>query len=977
MYDGGVTPAVFKIIRKLADESVAYGTYDTYRMRVCHHIITTHGFAEQLKTALETESQARSIPDFWSLCGLLLSLAACHSDADSGCHDKITALPSMKALAELLIPNDRCNMSETLASRFDISLSGAFAGVSSDRENLLRHAPSSLQAVRAQMKPPGTRDYDNDKVNFREIAIVPSAEELETKEIAYLPPPGPHGYGADGHLSNQVNAHLDRLFRLMREDMVEPMRKELQEEVKLPPEKRKKLVTEPRLVAVDDGRGLELTVAFRPPLNLSHRLDKMKPRERLEFLEDGPGRRVLAMDTIVVFLNFAGNPPVPKVVAVGVISSRQDILGKKLGQKLQNLAEKDPKNHKAPPPPPHHEPISLYANIAFPQRIDLPYVFNSALEGLPHASRGKQVAGFAFCASASYFSYEPVLSGLQQLPTIPLAYHLLPGCPDANEDTSDEGPSLRRLPAHMDMDPGCIDADVRKKVALDPGQDEALNLLTKEKVVLVQGPPGTGKTYVGVQMVQAMLKAAKRHGRPRLKILCMCYTNHAIDSFLESLLEDGVARESVVRLGSGPRVSEQLQDRTLRELPDAKFSREQSKRYAMLKRQLEENAEESRNMYLQLWYAQWGNNPGVQQWDDIETFLDEYYSAELDQLTVAPDMLGEGSDGFTTVGKRGKALEPQAAWVAWCNGKPPPPYTLPSVRRAFEKKDGSSLWILNKGERLKLKTQWNTEATQERVRGYIRTLLVRQDLNRNLQSLRDESRSAALHDDNIKVVGCTTVGAAKRMAILAALQPDVLLLEEAGEVFEAQVLVAARHCHQIIMIGDHEQLRPKAEHYDLRKEGGQGHDIDVSLFERLVLQKARPLSMATLQIQHRMRPTISKFPRKLKYPDLRDAEKTKGRPWVPGVALKRAKKPPLPANVVFIDHEHMEKSDEEAAALGSNSKINDHEADMVVAIAKYLLEQTDVHSSDIGERHCRCCACCAIVRNPLEFLSFCRVIVHR
>ncbi len=38
----------------------------------------------------------------------------------------------------------------------------------------------------------------------------------------------------------------------------------------------------------------------------------------------------------------------------------------------------------------------------------------------------------------------------------------------------------------------------------------------------------------------------------------------------------------------------------------------------------------------------------------------------------------------------------------------------------------------------------------------------------------------------------------------------------------------------LILIGDHKQLRPKVENYDLQKVSMGGHDLNMSLFERLV-----------------------------------------------------------------------------------------------------------------------------------------------
>ena len=98
------------------------------------------------------------------------------------------------------------------------------------------------------------------------------------------------------------------------------------------------------------------------------------------------------------------------------------------------------------------------------------------------------------------------------------------------------------------------------------------------KLALIQGPPGTGKTYVGIQVVKALL--ANTHGhvkspepgfrqrgpllpaapphpstaaQPELTgpsvgpILIVCYTNHALDQFLEGLLAAGLT--GLVRVG--------------------------------------------------------------------------------------------------------------------------------------------------------------------------------------------------------------------------------------------------------------------------------------------------------------------------------------------------------------------------------------------------------------------------------------------
>jgi hypothetical protein len=132
------------------------------------------------------------------------------------------------------------------------------------------------------------------------------------------------------------------------------------------------------------------------------------------------------------------------------------------------------------------------------------------------------------------------------------------------------------------------------------------------------------------------------------------------------------------------------------------------------------------------------------------------------------------------------------------------------------------------------------------------------------------------------------------------------------------------------MIGDHEQLRPKVECYSLRVESGHGIDLNRSMFERLVLAG---YPHTALQLQHRMPPAVSALVRGMTYPGLRDAPSTAVAPPVRG----------LRDRVCFVSHTHAEATAGSAIAQrqdgGTASKVNEYEADMVVATALYLLQQ--------------------------------------
>ena len=90
-------------------------------------------------------------------------------------------------------------------------------------------------------------------------------------------------------------------------------------------------------------------------------------------------------------------------------------------------------------------------------------------------------------------------------------------------------------------------------------------------MALIQGPPGTGKTYVGIQLVKALIANTIGNGKTGSDmepsdadtlfsdmpcnpcgpcvgpILIVCYTNHALDQFLEELLAAGLT--DLVRVG--------------------------------------------------------------------------------------------------------------------------------------------------------------------------------------------------------------------------------------------------------------------------------------------------------------------------------------------------------------------------------------------------------------------------------------------
>ena len=143
------------------------------------------------------------------------------------------------------------------------------------------------------------------------------------------------------------------------------------------------------------------------------------------------------------------------------------------------------------------------------------------------------------------------------------------------------------------------------------------------------------------------------------------------------------------------------------------------------------------------------------------------------------------------------------------------------------------------------------------------------------------------------------------------------MVEEAAEVLEAHIITSlTKGCQHLILIGDHQQLRPKPAVYELAKK----YKLDVSLFERMMKVG---IHCERLSVQHRMRPEIAALMKHI-YDDLGNHESVEKYEDVKG----------MKKNMFFIDHCHLEYSSD-----GTHSHANEHEATFLVALCRYLLQQ--------------------------------------
>ncbi|RIA86555.1 AAA domain-containing protein, partial [Glomus cerebriforme] len=193
---------------------------------------------------------------------------------------------------------------------------------------------------------------------------------------------------------------------------------------------------------------------------------------------------------------------------------------------------------------------------------------------------------------------------------------------------------------------------------------------------------------------------------------------------------------------------------------------------------------------------------------------------------------------------------------------------------------------------------------------------------------------------NKDVIGMTTNGAAKFQNLLRYIDSKIIICEEAGEVLEAHILSALTPSTQhLILIGDHNQLRPHIATYNLSMDSsiGMKYQLDKSLFERLVDgNNTIKIEKTQLLTQRRMRKIeISELIKETLYKNLEDGDNTVYYPKVRGAQH----------NVYFIDHRHPEKNSGSDLA---QSHVNPYEVKMVVEMVKYFVKNGYTKPKDIA-----------------------------
>ncbi|KTF77127.1 hypothetical protein cypCar_00032600 [Cyprinus carpio] len=482
-----------------------------------------------------------------------------------------------------------------------------------------------------------------------------------------------------------------------------------------------------------------------------------------------------------------------------------------------------------------------------------------------------------------------------------------------------------------------------EKMGLDESQLEALKLALTNELAIIQGPPGTGKTYVGLKIARALLEnhEAWSNGCP---MLVVCYTNHALDQFLEGIHR--FLKEGIVRVG-GRSNSETLKPFGLRELTRASNFRKNLPQHLRrahhdIYTQMEAAQELLKRQSVQLECSL----RGVLKEDFLEKYISSQHwdkaadedgaqleDEELIEIDEEADLIQaerivvdaeHGDKDWNKLRREEKNIADVAELMLAMNlndAEPQEPAQNQTQVQSQAQIFSFSLWVLRYRSDLRTKALASEQDYQ--------------DAAERLNEIRRREDLCVLQQ--ARVVGMTTTGAAKYRQALQELQPRLVIVEEAAEVLEAHTITTlSKACQHLILIGDHQQLRPSATVYDLAKN----FNLEVSMFERLVRVN---FPFVRLNYQHRMRPSIARlltphiYETLENHPSVLEYDNVKG----------------LLTNLFFVDHDHFEEEIKDG-----RSHQNPHEAQFVVALCRYLLlqgynaSQITILTTYTGQLHC-------------------------
>ncbi|KAF4989662.1 hypothetical protein FGRMN_8976 [Fusarium graminum] len=828
----------------------------------------------------------------------------------------------IKSLDDLIATlTERCSKSDLDGLETRLSIIKRVIAGSTDRLTTMR-SPYSNGRRKAQTATssfpkvatlPGGR-HDNDFSDISDISILPTQGEITSEHAEYLPSTNflhPHV------LEDSMQRYIDSTFRLVRHDTMGPINDVLRDLLasgdvmtsRLSDKNSQAQVYQSAGISrlfVDDKKGLEAIVSLQP---LAHILRK-SPADQRDWWQRSPR---LAEGSLLCFVVSEAEGPSQRLLFLQVTCKSTQGDPDRPDARTSTLVSQ------------RYRP-SITTRLATQKHCDLTL--------LVRLSQNNITGVLVDFNGIIPETFTPILKNLQRIKRenhIAFQNWILP----THEANNDMPPPLYARKPGFVFPLGCISKDGHRSIELDPtiamgdinmqeieestGLDHGqclglVGALTRE-YALIQGPPGTGKSYLGVQLVRTLLGIKEQADLG--PILIICYTNHALDQFLKHLLDVGI--NAVIRIG-GRSVAEELDGKNLRTVSrETRKTRVETQILGQAYGEQKASLEAAESALGLLHQARKGPS-----WEGLKRHLLEDYPMIYQQLRRVDD------EGFQTVSKD--------SLKAWLGTRPPSTSDgQTSVEDAIALA-GKNIHELSPAERWDVADHWLEELQYKQIGMLYESLEDYDDKRRTIHRTHDAVDQRTL--TRADVVGITTTSLAGRIDMLRSLTFKVVMCEEAAELKESDIISALKAgVEHFIQIGDHRQLRPQINNYDLSLESpsAQFWQLDRSQFERRAIGEPglAPAPFAQLNVQRRMRPEISQLIRRV-YPNLEDHHTVSHNEDVVGMRK----------NLFWLDHNHPEDTGGDGTRVKSHSNI--WETNMATALVRHLVRQGVYRAEDIA-----------------------------
>ncbi|KKK22768.1 hypothetical protein ARAM_003912 [Aspergillus rambellii] len=768
-------------------------------------------------------------------------------------------------------------------------------------------------AFHTEKRPPGGR-HDNDHAGICQIQIMPTYGEILCSQSEYLPVKDP----AQWHIGGLAGL-IDRNFRLLREDTIGQLRDVIHTELKSGGRKGSQKSqlranvyqrVQVRALAFDRFSGLQFLVQFEQPSNIK----SMKKLQKKEWWELS---KRLQSSALVCLTDPQGYAIFCTVSDIRDRSKRKPNSDTKPREKPTGSLWED------------SSLASVCLELVEPTEQNRQYILNCQSG---KSAQSISLVEFPGVLLPSFQSTLLALQKMQKASDLPMSEFIVPLGAGSSGGVADVPPPAYTLAPGFSFDLRCVmdhgssleikasqpvDIEMlQRHSSLDNAQALALVRALQRRVALIQGPPGTGKSYTGVALIRVLLANKRKLKKAGLgPIICVCYTNHALDQLLEDLLENNITSQ-IIRIGSQSK-SEVLQPLNLRTV-NRQVDRtkvERSEQYR-LGRKLDEIEDNFNSLKLNTQCSD----------RELEKYLQEYHRYHYQLL------FGTDEDGYI---KQGNAQSIIQSWLKMGQKTGDTPRSHDTLVQV-------PVYDMTHTERRILYNHWIDERRKELHMEALSLLDSHQQTKSSFDCVSEELSLRCLRSAD--VIGVTTTGLARNLNMLRCLQSKVVICEEAGEVLEPHLLTSLLpSTEHLILIGDHQQLRPQIQNYStLSRESQQGqqYSLDLSLFERLVEPEhstGMRIPFCTLETQRRMHPSISQLVRDTLYPRLQDDPSVLAYPEVSGMRKR----------LFWLDHRQLEGGTSKDDAMAT-SHWNDYEIEMTIGLVSHLLKQGTYQAGDVA-----------------------------